>query len=50
MNKFNAESSVKQNRQVWSTPQVIDLDDRRGVEGGATPAPESASPALFSMS
>jgi hypothetical protein len=34
----------------WSTPQVIDLDDRRAVEGGTFASPENFSPAFFSLS
>ena len=34
----------------WSAPQVVDLDDRRGVEGGVSPATEAVAPTVFSLS
>ena len=56
---FNRGTEMKQPHETlhtnagernWSTPQVIDLDDRRAVEGGTFASPENFSPAFFSLS
>tara|TARA_B100000678_G_scaffold260686_1_gene241683 strand:- start:9 stop:161 length:153 start_codon:yes stop_codon:yes gene_type:complete len=50
MNKnFNGLRTISSQR-TWSTPQVIDLDDRRAVEAGAVVGSEAGSPMFNSIS
>jgi hypothetical protein len=41
---------IDSSQRTWSTPQVIDLDDRRAVEGGPVVGAETSSPGFFSAS
>ncbi|MEL7687488.1 hypothetical protein AAG596_10450 [Citromicrobium bathyomarinum] len=50
MNQLHETLPTNAGKRAWSTPQVVDLDDRRAIAGGAVNAAEFFAPTFYSVS